>query len=70
MIHYNPNVDLVHDECAFKNLVKFYPFILKILSKKQFLTSIKGCNSAGNLQKMKLYNPKLDLVDDVYTKSV
>ena len=31
--------------------------------------SIKGCNSVANLQKMTLYNPNLDLVNDnVYTK--
>ena len=31
--------------------------------------SIKGCNSVANLQKMMLYNPNLDLVNDnVYTK--
>ena len=31
--------------------------------------SIKGCNSVANLQKMTLYNPSLDLVNDnAYTK--
>ena len=30
-----------------QNLVKFSPSILKILSKNQFLTSIKGSNSAA-----------------------
>ena len=31
--------------------------------------SIKGCNSVANLQKMMLYNPNLDLVNDnVHTK--
>ena len=31
--------------------------------------SIKGCNSVANLQKMMLYNPNLDLVNDnLYTK--
>ena len=31
--------------------------------------SIKGRNSVANLQKMTLYNPNLDLVNDhVYTK--
>ena len=35
----------------------------------QILMSIKGCNSVANLQKMMLYNPNLDLVNDnVYTK--
>ena len=33
--------------------------------------SIKGCNSVANLQKMTLYNPNLDLLNDnVYTKLV
>ena len=27
--------------------------------------SIKGCNSVANLQKMKLYNPNLDLVNEM-----
>ena len=50
-------------------LVKFCPFILKILSGKETLTSIKGHNSAANLQKMTLYNPNLDLINvNVYTK--
>ena len=52
-----------------QNLVKFCPFILKILSKNQFLTSIKGRNSVENLRKMMLYNPNVDLANDnVYTK--
>ena len=52
-----------------QNLVKFCPSILNILSKNQFLTSIKGCNSVANLRKMTLYNIKIDLVNDnVYIK--
>ena len=52
-----------------QNLVKFCPFILKILSGNEILTSIKGRNSAANLQRMKGDNPKLDLVNvDVHTK--
>ena len=47
-----------------QNLVKFCAFILKILSKNQFLTSIKGRNSVANLRKMMLYNPNVDLVND------
>ena len=60
-----------------QNLVKFCPFVLKILSgnekKKilsgnEILTSIKGHNSVANLQKMTLYDPNLDLVNaNVYT---
>ena len=42
---------------------------LKILSKSQILTPIKGCNSVNKLLKMALYNPSVDLVNDnVYTK--
>ena len=55
-----------------KNLVKFCPLVLQILSGNQILTSIKGRNSVANLQKeMTLYNPNLDLVKaNVYTKFV
>ena len=49
-----------------QNLVKF---IIKILSKNQFLTSIKGHNSIANLRKMTLYFTNIDHVNDnVYTK--
>ena len=52
-----------------QNLVLFCQFILKILSKNQFLTSIKGRNSFANLQKTMIYNTNIDLVNDnVYTK--
>ena len=52
-----------------QNLVLFCPFVLKILSKNQILTSIKGHNSVANLRKTKIYNTNIDLVDDnVYTK--
>ena len=51
-----------------QKLVLFCQFVLKILSKNQILTSIKGCNSVANLRKTKIYNNKLDLVtDNVYT---
>ena len=51
-----------------QNLVKFCPFVLKILSGNEILTSIKAHNSVANLQKMTLYNPNLDLVNaNVYT---
>ena len=51
-----------------QNLVLFCQFVLKILSKKQILTSIKGCYSVANLRKTKIYNTNLDLVtDNVYT---
>ena len=52
-----------------QNLVLFCQFVLKILSKNQFLTSIKGRNSFANLRKTMVYNTNIDLVNDnVYTK--
>ena len=52
-----------------QNLVLFCQFVLKILSKNQILTSIKGRNSLANLRKTTIYNTKVDLVNDnVYTK--
>ena len=52
-----------------QNLVLFCQFVLKILSKNQILTSIKGSNSVENLQKTKIYNTNIDLVNDnVFTK--
>ena len=51
-----------------QNLVLFCQFVLKILSKNQILTSIKGRNSVANLRKTKIYNTNLGLVtDNVYT---
>ena len=51
-----------------QNLVLFFQFVPKILSKNQIMTSIKGRNSVANLRKTKLYNTNLDLVtDNVYT---
>ena len=50
------------------NLVLFCQFVLKILSKNEILTSIKGRNYVANLRKTKIYNTNLDLVtDNVYT---
>ena len=52
-----------------QNLVTFCQFVLKILSKNQILTSIKGRNSVANLRKTIIYNNNIDLVnDDLYTK--
>ena len=52
-----------------QTLVSFCQFLLKILSKNQILTSIKGRNSLANLRKTAIYNTKVDLVDDnVFTK--
>ena len=47
-----------------QTLVSFCQFVLKILSKNQILTPIKGRNSVANLQKTTIYNTKIDLVDD------
>ena len=53
-----------------QNLAKFCAFILKILSKNQFLTSMVR-NSVANLRKMMFYNSNVDLVNDnVHTKFV
>ena len=52
-----------------QTLVSFCQFVLKILSKNQILTSIKGSSSVANLRKTTIYNTKVDLVDDnVFTK--
>ena len=52
-----------------QNLVLFCQFVLKIISKNQFLTSIKGRNSVANLRKITIYNTNIDLVNDnAYTK--
>ena len=54
---------------SIQNLVSFCQFVLKILSKNQILTSIKGRNSVANLRKTIIYVTDVDLVnDDVYTK--
>ena len=52
-----------------QTLVSFCQFVLKILSKNQILTSIKGRNSVANLRKTMIYNTQVDFVDDnVFTK--
>ena len=52
-----------------QTLVSFCQFVLKILSKNQILTSIKGRNFVANLRKTMICNTKVDLVDDnVFTK--
>ena len=52
-----------------QSLVSFFLFVLKILSKNQILTSIKGRNSVANLRKTKIYNTNVDFVNDNgYTK--
>ena len=52
-----------------QSLFSFCQFVLKILSKHQILTSIKGRNSVANLRKTMIFNTNKDLVNDnVYTK--
>ena len=51
-----------------QNLVLFCQFVLKILSKNRILTSIQGSNSVANLEKTKIYNTNIYLVNDVFTK--
>ena len=52
-----------------QSLVSFCQFVLKILSKNQILTSIKGRNSVANLRKAIIYFTNVDLVNEnVYTK--
>ena len=54
---------------SIQNLVKFCPFVLKILSGNENLRSIKGGNSGANLRNLTLYNPNLDTINvNVYTK--
>ena len=51
-----------------QNLVSICLLIIKIWSKNQILTSIKGRNSVAILRKT-LYNPNIDLViNNAYTK--
>ena len=45
-----------------QHLVKFCPFILKVLSNNQILTS-KGGNAVTNLRNMARNNPNLGLVN-------
>ena len=51
---YTSNIDLVND--------KVYTIFLKILSKNQILTSIKGRYFVANLRKITFYNPNVDLI--------
>ena len=62
----NPNLDLFNINALIgQNL----SILLKILSKKEMLTSFKGHNSVINLRIMTGNNPKLDLVNiNAYTK--
>ena len=52
-----------------QNLATICLFVLKILSKNQILTSIKGRYSVANLRKTMIYISSVDLVNDyMYTK--
>ena len=52
-----------------QNLVDFCPFILKIWSKNQTLTSIIGQKSVANLRKMTLNRSTIDHVNAIlYTR--
>ena len=52
-----------------QSLGSFCLFVLKILSKNQILTSIKGRNYVANLRKTIIYNTNVDFVNDNrYTK--
>ena len=54
---------------SIQNLVSFGQFVLKLLSKNQILTCIKGHIFVANLRKTTIYNADVDLVNDnVYTK--
>ena len=68
MTFYYPNLDLINVN-VHTSLVKFCPFIFKILSGNKILTSMKGRYSVANLRNLMLYNPNLDIINvNVYTK--
>ena len=75
----NTKIDLVNDNVYTKfglnlsirsqDIEPICLFVLKILSKNQILTSIKGRNSVANLRKTMIYITDADLVNDyLYTK--
>ena len=52
-----------------QDLVSICLFVLKILSKNQILTPIKGRKSVANLRKIMIYDTNIDLVNEnVFTK--
>ena len=54
-----------------QNMVKFCPFILRILSGNEILTSTEGYNSVANVQKIVVCNPNLDVINvNVYANFV
>ena len=65
-IQYNT---IPEDQWSCKRSPDYFPGINTTVKQEKILMSIKGCYSVANLQKMMLYNPNLDLVNDnVYTK--
>ena len=48
-----------------QNLVSFCQFVLKILSKNQIPTRIKGRYSVANLRKTTICNYNIELVNDI-----
>ena len=57
------------DQWSCKRSPDYFQGINTSVKQEKILMSIKGCYSVANLQKMMLYNPNLDLVNDnVYTK--
>ena len=53
----NPNKNLINIYIHLQNLVKFYPFVLKIFSRNKILLLIKGHNFVTNLCKITGKNP-------------
>ena len=63
MTLYNPNQDHINTKVFTKfGLIIFILF--QDIEPNETLSSIKGRNSVANLRKMKLYNPKIDLIND------
>ena len=52
-----------------QNLIKIHQLVHMILSINEILTSIKGCNSVENEQKILFNHPNINLVNiNAYTK--
>ena len=52
-----------------QNMISICQLVLKILSKNQILTRIKGHYSVANLRKTTIYNTNVEVVnDDKHTK--
>ena len=68
VFNYAPNFE-PEDQWSCKRSPDYFPGINTTVKQEKILMSIKGCYSVANLQKMMLYNPNLDFVNDnVYTK--